>query len=113
IWSNSQRFCQITHRVSAHVIVMSWWHCFEPSVPYIRSNSVAGKKTCAFPTGDLLAAGRPARGQEHERKGTERSGRIPEPPAQEQDARHHLPCERRQTAGYRHLVRQLLGAAAP
>ena len=33
----------ITHRVSAHVIVMSWWHCFEPSVPYICSNSVAGR----------------------------------------------------------------------
>jgi host factor-I protein len=31
---------------------MSWWHCFEPSVPYIRSNSVAGRKTRAFPTGE-------------------------------------------------------------
>jgi len=52
--------------------------------------------------GGRKAAGRHAKGQEHERKGTKRSGRIPEPSAQEQDTRPRSSGERRETAGDRH-----------
>ena len=86
-------------------------HCFDPSAP-IFVNRLAGisRQRDRWPSGRSPAQ---QEAKNMERKNTERSGRLPEPRAQEQDAGHDLPGERRQTAGDRHLVRQLLRAAAP
>ena len=46
-------------------------------------------------------------------RGTKPTRYLPEPCQEEQGPAHHLPRERGQTPGHRHLVRQLLRAASP
>src|SRR5436190_7744797 len=51
-WNKCRIDCGNFPHVCTHAIVMSWRHCFDPSVAYICSNSVAGRETRAFqPTG--------------------------------------------------------------